>query len=64
MENKKLKNAEISRQNLENVKGGNTRALQVCPSCGGTIWQTIPGIEGHTTLQCLHCGLIIAFPDL
>lgn len=66
MESKNLKNAEIARQSLENVKGGSSFVGIICPVCGGKDWEatTHSGPPGHTTLKCLSCGETYTYPTV
>lgn len=64
MENQNLKNAEIARQSLENVKGGIAGVERICPRCGGTSWRSTefqkPGDPAK--MECIKCGYILVIP--
>lgn len=62
MEKKNLQNAEISKQNLENVTGGYNVPPKVCPRCGGSTWYTnsLNTFDDPIyIMQCADCGLVI-----
>lgn len=60
MENKDLKEAEISRQSQENVKGGAGHP-NACPRCGNMEWNLIlnPNTSGILGYECARCGFFV-----
>lgn len=60
-----LKNAEIPKENLKNVTGGNTNRFAIaCPSCGGGEWEASNhnAPPGYISLKCMGCGNTYVIP--
>lgn len=61
MENKKSKTTELSKQTLENIKGGGDFGDYRCPTCGENKWN-IEICNSYTRLTCTVCATVVEVP--
>lgn len=58
---KTFNQAEISKENLENIKSGSNVVIITCPVCGGVDWEITS--EGNSTqMRCSACGKTYNYP--